>query len=361
MQAFWRESFTFQHVHVPGMQPSDWPVVMCSPRKQLSRLAGRKKLLAIAAQEWSTGPHQDRWCLSRIVCPQGAPIALKTPDAGNNWRPSPRFTPRGIWMLLRSHWNAKRAFTLIELLIVISVLAILAGLVLSRFTGVTDEANTATNMNVIAGMNKAVETFETRYQASPATWDGLVPSAAGGGNALYSLLHPNLAQHLTVLNLDAGQAASLRNAGINGMMVVTEGPTETPSMAASTEYAPMADGTAVPVLVKPAYSGHGSTFIDRAFNVNSYNPGFDNEFIVLGVGYSSKLRGSVLHDVPIVQSAEPSKHYARVLCVYMIPPTGTPPEQAFRAQFVGSFLPDGTCMADNSINYQQARESIAAE
>lgn len=264
-------------------------------------------------------------------------------------------------MLLRSHWNAKRAFTLIELLIVISVLAILAGLVLSRFTGVTEEANAATNMNIISGMNSAVATFETRYQASPATWDGLVPNAAAGATDLFSYLHDDLEAHLTVIQLDAGQAASLRDAGINGMMVVTEAPTEAPSMAATNQYAPMAVGTSVPVLVKPTYNGHGSTFIDRAFNVNPYNPGIANEFIVLGVGYSSKLRGSVLHDVPIVQSAEPSKHYARVLCVYMIPPAGTPPEQAFRAQFVGSFLPDGTCMADNSMNYQEARESISAE
>jgi hypothetical protein len=57
-----------------------------------------------------------------------------------------------------------------------------------------------------------------------------------------------------------------------------------------------------------------------------------------------------MQDSPVVQSASPAQYYARVLVVYRIPADTT----LTKAQFVGSFLPDGTGLNDNVNSYNSS-------
>lgn len=249
----------------------------------------------------------------------------------------------------------RRGLTLMELVVVLLVLVLLAALIIPRVTGISEQAKSATNTDLVSEVNRAVSTYEARFGASPRTWDNIVPV---GGTAVYTKLHPNLTPLLTVLELDANQAQSLTDAGIQGFMTVNESATGAPSDAASNDYAPVATGLSLPALVKQSFTGHGSTFLDRAFNVlpvfgaggtSTPNP---NEYVVLGIGLSSTLRGTSIMDAATVSSADPTQYYARMLCVYRIPPTGS--ATSFPAQYVGSFLPDGTCQKDNIDKYNTA-------
>jgi prepilin-type N-terminal cleavage/methylation domain-containing protein len=190
----------------------------------------------------------------------------------------------------------RSGLTLLELVVVLVILAALAALVIPRLSGVADQTNSAVNMSVVADLNRAVATYETRFDKAPGTWDGLVPQS---GTALYSKLHPDLASKLTGLTLDAVQAKSLTDAGVTGMMVVDPAYDGAPSDAAISSFAPVATGAKVPTIIKETWAGHGSTFLDRAFNVlpsfgrrtSRRNP---NEYVVLGVGLSNSMRGSTL-------------------------------------------------------------------
>lgn len=256
----------------------------------------------------------------------------------------------------RYHGPVRAGLTLIELVVVVAILAVLAALIVPRLNGVTKQADAATKMDFVVETNKAVTTYETRNRRHAPTWDNLVPRS---GTALFSKLNPGLVPKLKVIALDAVQAKSLVDTGIMGAMTVSESATALPSDAAVSDYTAVAAGANFPAIVKDtSWAGHGSTFLDRAFNVlptfSSGGSGMTttpptDEFIVLGIGQSSSLRGSVITDAAIVQAADPARYYARMLCVYNIPAAGA--SVGFPAQYVGSFMPDGTSAKDNADAY----------
>lgn len=65
---------------------------------------------------------------------------------------------------------SKKAFTLIELLIVIAILGILVALILPRFGDVRDDANTKVCVANLRGLASAMATYETRWNDSSVAW-----------------------------------------------------------------------------------------------------------------------------------------------------------------------------------------------
>jgi prepilin-type N-terminal cleavage/methylation domain-containing protein len=53
----------------------------------------------------------------------------------------------------------RRAFTLVELLVVIVMLGILAAIAVPRFSGATDDARSASTQSTLAGVRSAIATF----------------------------------------------------------------------------------------------------------------------------------------------------------------------------------------------------------
>ena len=68
--------------------------------------------------------------------------------------------------MYRTLW--KKGFTILELLIVISVIAILVGIALPRFKGMTDEGNIARARGELRTLQTAVEIYYIRKGAYPA-------------------------------------------------------------------------------------------------------------------------------------------------------------------------------------------------
>jgi hypothetical protein len=68
----------------------------------------------------------------------------------------------------------------------------------------------------------------------------------------------------------------------------------------------------------------------------------------MGLAGPTSLRGNTILESPIVQSAEPQDHYARVLGVFRVPGVG---QQVFPAQYMGCIGPDGTTLNDNINSY----------
>lgn len=262
------------------------------------------------------------------------------------------------FQLTRPRRAQRHGLTLIELVVVLVILAALAGLVIPRLSGVTSQASSSTNATLVDDINRSVGLFETRYGKQPSGWDSLLTAS----DAYYSKLHPSMTQttdvtkpNLQITTLDAGQAQSLKDAGISGFHDADEARVGLPSDN-STVFRLIADGKKVVTLVKtPIASGHGSTFIDKALNLNQFRktpqgvPVFDYEYVVVGLGGPTSIRGATMTEIPVVQSADPTKYYSRMICVYRIPAAGA--SVTFPARYVGSFLPDGTSLRQNVDNF----------
>ncbi len=80
---------------------------------------------------------------------------------------------------------ARRAFTLVEILIVVVILGILAAIVVPQFVGAVDEASIGTTKSELNKLRRAVEVFQVRNEntlpsvtAGEGTWGDLI-SASG--------------------------------------------------------------------------------------------------------------------------------------------------------------------------------------
>ncbi|MSU48509.1 MAG: type II secretion system protein GspG [Opitutus sp.] len=73
----------------------------------------------------------------------------------------------------RARFRSRRAFTLVELLLVLVILGILAALVLPKFTGRTEQARTTAAQTQISTFGTALDAFEVDTGSYPRGQDGL--------------------------------------------------------------------------------------------------------------------------------------------------------------------------------------------
>ncbi len=77
--------------------------------------------------------------------------------------------------------NKQRAFTLLELLIVMVILALLAGLGLMSFGTIQMKSRDSRRKQDLANVSKALETYYNDYGKYPASVDGLIVGCGAGG------------------------------------------------------------------------------------------------------------------------------------------------------------------------------------
>jgi general secretion pathway protein G len=107
--------------------------------------------------------------------------------------------------------SAVRAFTLIELLLVMVILAILAAVVVPKFTGRTEDARIKAAKGEISGIKTALDTFEVDNGRYPSTDEGLNALVTRPGDL------PNWKQGLPKLPVDPWMHPYIyRNPGSNG-------------------------------------------------------------------------------------------------------------------------------------------------
>ena len=87
--------------------------------------------------------------------------------------------------LHRTRLSSRRAFTLVELLLVLVILGILAALVLPKFTGRTEQARITAAQTQISTLGTALDAFEVDNGSYPRGGDGLqllVSAPSGAAN-----------------------------------------------------------------------------------------------------------------------------------------------------------------------------------
>jgi general secretion pathway protein G len=107
--------------------------------------------------------------------------------------------------------NARQAFTLIELLLVMMIIAILAAIVVPKFTNRTKDAQITRAKADISQMKTAIQAFEIDNGALPTQEQGLAVLQTNPGNL------PNWKGYVeTVPNDPWGTPYIYRNPGTNG-------------------------------------------------------------------------------------------------------------------------------------------------
>ena len=105
--------------------------------------------------------------LKRSTVSKGAPLPVRA-SRGEGTR------PRGqVAAVSRFVQQRRRAFTLVELLLVLAILALLAGIALPKLTGSKEKANVATAKTQINAFSTALEMFEVDSGHYPRGKNGL--------------------------------------------------------------------------------------------------------------------------------------------------------------------------------------------
>ena len=218
----------------------------------------------------------------------------------------------------------RRAFTLIELIVVLTILVGLAGILIPALTNMvarTNRSTSACNISEIAG---AVQRFEAFYFRYPNNLDSLMTDLTGTD---LNTLSPDLTTVTADVTLTAATLATLNNAGIIdvGIHAVDDNTFALPTLTALTNT----------TVLKGLTAGHQET-------LGLETTGVAGKYILLGLGASSELNGRIMIDAPVHfprdAVSNPDDVYSRFLVIFQIT-DGT--DALERARFVGVVAPDG--------------------
>ncbi|MBX3422184.1 MAG: prepilin-type N-terminal cleavage/methylation domain-containing protein [Pirellulaceae bacterium] len=231
--------------------------------------------------------------------------------------------------------KSRRAFTLIELIVVLTILVGLAGILIPTVTnmvGRTNRSTTAANISEISG---AIQRFEAIYVEYPDNFDSLMSNLATG--VTLNTLNPGLTAVIEDLVLDADTLAALNNAGIVnvGQHAVDDTtfvlPTLTPLLATST--------------IKGLTAAH-----QQAIGIET--TGVAGKYAAFGLGTLSEMTGKLMADAPVHfprdRATNPDTVYSRFIAIFQIT-DGT--DALTRARFTGVIAPDGQPLSDQLGGY----------
>ena len=244
----------------------------------------------------------------------------------------------------------RSAFTLIELVVVVAVLVILAGLILPKLDLFKLKANKAVAASNIAGVTRFVEGYRIQKDLYPDGWDSLLDSL--NPTQLYAKLDPQLlgpaAQAGAPTKLVLTTIASddeLRSIVRVGISSVHDHDASAPvpsDSAAATPLRALAVGSSVATINAADPDGQGilNLFYPRTGAVPA-----GRKLFVFGLGPANDIVGTELHDAPFYSNGNQLTNYARFLCVFEVSSTG------HRAQMLGTLAADGDPLHDELSDY----------
>jgi prepilin-type N-terminal cleavage/methylation domain-containing protein len=219
----------------------------------------------------------------------------------------------------------RRAFTLIELIVVLTILIGLAGVLIPTVTNMVGRTNRSTSAINIAEIAGAVQRYEAIYVNYPDQFDSLMTDLTGTD---LNTLNPDLPLVTEDVALTAGTLATLNEAGLFnvGIHAVDDTTFNLPTPTA------MAVGTVLKGLT-----------VAHQVALGLETTGSVGKYLVFGIGTRSELNGTIMVDAPVHfprdADTNPDEVYSRFLAVFQVT-DGT--DALVRARFTGVIAPDGT-------------------
>lgn len=259
--------------------------------------------------------------------------------------------------------RVRRGLTLMELIVVLTILVALASVLIPMMPGMLNRAHTSTGATNVSELNKAVQTFEQLNFVYPDQLDALTDTA---GAAPADYLSGLSANQLSIRTLTADDATTLTTAGIRNLaaMYATaatipagQDPTFNPYVLGagnSITLIPVAAGAKVIQVSEPAVE---SVIVRDAGGTNG------DVYVAFGVGKANTMIGKTMAQAPLHfpdnGGITPSNSYGRFGLTFRIVRGGTTPTPLARAEFVGviEFHEEGIASSDDHIAeyYQNAK------
>lgn len=219
----------------------------------------------------------------------------------------------------------RQAFTLVELIVVLTILVGLAGVLIPAVANMIGRTNRSTTSANIAGIADAIQRYEAQFMSYPNNFDGLMRDLTGTD---LNTLNSGLLAVTEDVELDPDTLAALTNAGITrvGIHALDDATFDLPTSTA------IADETNLKGLTAAAQLALGLE-----------TTGVSGKYLALGVGALCDLNGKTMVDAPVHfprdAATSPDQVYSRFLAIFQIT-DGT--DALTRAKFVGVIAPDGT-------------------
>ena len=245
----------------------------------------------------------------------------------------------------------RNAFTLVELIVVLTILVGLAGVLIPAVTDMVARTNRSTSAINISEVAGAIQRYDAQFMSYPNNFDSLMmDDGLSGGLASGTDLN-TLTADFTAASVDvtitAGTLVTLAEAGITsvGFHAADDATFDLPSatvLAASDK------------LKGPKAATQVSLGLETTGVVGKY--------IFLGVGALCDMNGKTTVDAPVHfprnSTTNPETTYARFIAVFQITDgivdlTYTQGKPLSRAKFVGVIAPDGLGLSDELDGYFQ--------
>ena len=246
----------------------------------------------------------------------------------------------------------RRGLTLLELVVVIGILALLAGIAIPKIADLIGRSRSGTQAYSTADVSRQLEIFSGMNGKYPDGWDTLTETSG----ALYTKLNPaltttsgGLGSILTTTNLSEDQVTSLSTAGISHVFLhdSTSAPSSSGTDRRHFGTGAGHDGTANVSQVAIVNSTDGSRGLDilvNSFGLNANRSATDttytrirsNTYVVFGLGPKSTIVQTQIQEAPMLENELSRTTYSRALAVFEVPLAGTA-----KAKLVGVFGPDG--------------------
>jgi len=240
------------------------------------------------------------------------------------------------------------AFTLLELVVVIAIITIIAGIVVRVLPDLMRDTNNARLVGNLRELDNLIQTFQaspTGQGVYPDQWDSLLV----GGSTLYTKL-PSATDsstsattycggYITTGTLTTAQLSLLKVGGITTLRDMSSSPKWATYLAGSTSRTLAAGGT-IAVLAKDS-SGSYATLAGTVFNLND-----NHTYMVVGIGHYCTLIGNpdgnnpgLVKDAPVIvhnQGCEdPVTTYCAPVAIFDLSGTDVDTKKGDFAKFVG--------------------------
>jgi prepilin-type N-terminal cleavage/methylation domain-containing protein len=240
--------------------------------------------------------------------------------------------------------RSRRAFSLMELLVVLSILALLAAVAVPKLIDMFERGRSATQAYSTADVARQIEIFYGLNHEYPDNWDSLTTD----GGTIYTKLTPELRDLLIQAPLGTPQIDSLKSAGI-GHVFLHDPSNDVPPSDSGTTSRHIGTGTSSHdgsanvnslVAVDSTPGSKGESLLLNEFGLIPFHGGISriaaNTYVVLGLGQKSTMVQSQIQEAPLMEHGTSDRNYSRALAVFEVPNTG-----GGKAKLVGVIGPDG--------------------
>lgn len=254
-------------------------------------------------------------------------------------------------------WGKRTGFTLLELLVVVAILAIIAGGLIVAYEGLEEKSAQGTATYNLGALNSAIRHFAaTNNGKYPTEWDSLLYSSAGDGSdsTALNLLPSSIRGKLAAHTLTGAEHAALQEAGIttvrfvgsgydNGTLAI-DGGTATGWTIPNRVFddSPRGRGVVVPLSAGTIVArietlgdtdfGGGSADPNRLNDIAGLDPTVAHQVVAFGIGNNSTLvhstgstidsRTAGLAEAPYYQNVRPVE-YGRFVALFHLGSNGT--------------------------------------